>query len=372
MKKTSQIIFIFLSLFYFNLASATTVWTCQTINGTSLSFASEELCTTGGGCKTECKESGTPEEVDPIEDTEEGTAGDTSDRYNLLAPIKEAGLDYVSYDPESDKFVGDYLNKLFLLAIGIISAIAVVMLIVSGIKYMGQDSIFGKGKAKEQITNSILGLLIAIGAFAILNTISPDLIGNKGLFIKQVSIDLPDSGDGSTDSKCNTGDGTYETSTPVNPEVTNTINKIKNDGWAIDSFEVSSSENKFIIILKKENQYLKYKTSMLPGVGSGGYSYAEIGKGKVGDKKTPKGNWDIVSIKTEGNNKPVYNQSCSNMGASFWLLNPKQENGEYRGIGIHGNKKGTLTKTNGCIRLTNSDILALLPYVKTGMSVKIN
>jgi len=57
------------------------------------------------------------------------------------------------------------------------------------------------------------------------------------------------------------------------------------------------------------------------------------------------------------------------MGPTFWLLNPTT-NGE-RGIGFHGSKNGGLRKTYGCIRMTNSDLLALLPYIKIGTVVKI-
>ncbi len=180
---------MFLFLSCFNIARATTVWTCESQNGTSVSFNTKVLCeSTESNCKTACKESGTPLEVEPIEEDE-----DNDGRYNLLAPLKAGDwkLDYIDYsDPTSEDFVGGYLNKMFLLAIGVISAIAVVMLIIAGIQYMGEDSIFGKGEAKKQMTNSLWGLLIALGAFALLNTISPDLIGGKGLSIKRVSATL--------------------------------------------------------------------------------------------------------------------------------------------------------------------------------------
>jgi hypothetical protein len=197
MKKINRvIIFLFLSLVVFNYASAETVWTCESINGNSIKFDTKESCLdSGSGCKTECKESGTPEVVTPLQDN----TSDENDRYDLLAPIEQAGLDYISYDPNNEeKFVGTYLNKLFLLGIGLISAIAVIMLIVAGIQYMGEESIFGKGKKKDQMTNALLGLLIALGSYALLNTISPDLIGNKGLKIRRVSATLDERVHGDT------------------------------------------------------------------------------------------------------------------------------------------------------------------------------
>ena len=137
-----------------------------------------------------------------------GSEGEESSGYKLLAPI--GGLSFVSYDPDSTEFVGGYLNKIFLLSIGIISVLAVVMLIIAGIQYMGQDSIFGKSEAKNQMTNAILGLLIAVGSFAILNTISPNLIGTE-LKIREVSVNLDESvhGDNPHSGKINSSGQRY-------------------------------------------------------------------------------------------------------------------------------------------------------------------
>ena len=347
-------------------------WTCRRLDDTLMYFETESECrdVEGMGCVTHCErikaEGNEGGEVIDFDLIPNSTQKDRPSGYKLLAPIGD--LDFVSYDSNSDNFVGNYLSIIFKLAIGIISALAVIMLIVAGIQYMGEDSIFGKTKAKNQMTNALLGLLIALGSFGIINTISPDIIGNKGLSIKKISIELPDSGDDNVDPNCKKGGGTYGTLIAINSSITQAVNKLK-EGWKIDSFEVSSSKNKFIVILNKKGESpSRHETDMRPG--SNGY--AEVGKGEVGDKRTPKGEWKIVSVNTEENGRPVYSQSCSNMGASFWLLDPKQDDGKYRGIGIHGDQSGGLKTTNGCIRLANSDILALLPYVKAGIKVEIN
>ena len=106
----------------------------------------------------------------------------SSDVYTLLAPI--GGMDTAPND------MGDYFNKIFLIAIGLCGALAVVMLIIGGIQYMGEDSVFGKTKAKEQITSAVFGLLIALGAYALLNTINPALLGRGGINIKSVTISI--------------------------------------------------------------------------------------------------------------------------------------------------------------------------------------
>lgn len=413
MKKINQIIFIsLLFVLSFGQAFGEEYWQCEKIDGRGFLFFNEESscdisshhpsqqCKTdtcekinpGGlwicknplsnevhfigdvdGCNEVekdfsrgciCKKVGEGDVV-PVDLIPDSNEGGRVNGYKLLAPI--GNLDFVSYDSDEDNFVGDYLAKLFKLAIGIIAVLAVIMLIVAGIQYMGEDSIFGKTKAKNQMTNAILGLLIALGSYAILYTISPDLIGDKGLFIEKISIDLPDSGDGTVDQNCKEGkEGSYLQGFPTSPEVTAAVKKIEEEGWGLDSFEVSSEDNKMSIILKKNGEQKEYKIGMSPGT----EGYAQVGAGKIGDKKTPKGSWKIVSKEYNGNGLPVFSNSCSNMGASFWLLDP-MINGESRGIGIHGNYSGLLGPTHGCIRLTNSDILALRPYVKVGMGVEI-
>ncbi len=214
MKKINQIIFIFLLfILSFSQSFGSEVWRCTGVDHKVTidhedknSCLQDNMCLSGscveieentnsgnggGGEGGDGGENGGSEggvvDIDPIQG---GSEGEESSGYKLLAPI--GGLSFVSYDPDSTEFVGGYLNKIFLLSIGIISVLAVVMLIIAGIQYMGQDSIFGKSEAKNQMTNAILGLLIAVGSFAILNTISPNLIGTE-LKIRKLSVSLDES-----------------------------------------------------------------------------------------------------------------------------------------------------------------------------------
>lgn len=171
-------------------------WVCTGLNAqTDIYFIGDEA-----GCKNfqeanplkcNCAKEGAGVNIVPVDLLPNSTREDRPNGYKLLAPIGD--FDFVSYDSKSDNFVGNYLSIIFKLAIGIISALAVIMLIVAGIQYMGEDSIFGKTKAKNQMTNAILGLLIALGSYAILYTISPDLIGDKGLSVKKVSMTLDEA-----------------------------------------------------------------------------------------------------------------------------------------------------------------------------------
>lgn len=106
--------------------------------------------------------------------------------YHLLAPIP--GLGQITATTN----IGDYFNIIFKIAIGLCAVLAVVMIVLGGIQYMGDESVFGKTEAKSQIGKAILGLLIAIGSYALLNTINPAMLGTNGVNIAQVSAEIQD------------------------------------------------------------------------------------------------------------------------------------------------------------------------------------
>jgi hypothetical protein len=118
----------------------------------------------------------------------------TGNTYTLLAPI--GGMTTAPTN------IGDYFNKIFLIAIGLCGALAVIMIVIGGVQYMGDESIFGKTEAKSHIKNAILGLLIALASYVLLNTINPDLLGKGGVNIQQVSAEITPLYDrGATDPK---------------------------------------------------------------------------------------------------------------------------------------------------------------------------
>jgi hypothetical protein len=64
------------------------------------------------------------------------------------------------------------------------------MIVIYGVQYMGDGSVFGHTEAKSNIGAAIMGLLLALGAYALLNTINPDLVGTSGVNIQKVTIKL--------------------------------------------------------------------------------------------------------------------------------------------------------------------------------------
>jgi type IV secretory pathway VirB2 component (pilin) len=69
-----------------------------------------------------------------------------------------------------------YLNVMIKIFIGICAILAMIMIIMGGIQYMTTELISGKEEGKKKITQAVLGLILALGAVAILNTINPDLL----------------------------------------------------------------------------------------------------------------------------------------------------------------------------------------------------
>jgi len=103
--------------------------------------------------------------------------------YKLLAPIGTT-------ETIETNNIGKYFNLLFNIAIGLAGVLAVVMLVIGGIEWMGSESVFKKTQGKERITSAILGLIIAVGSYTLLNTINPDLLGRKGFNTGQVGVRL--------------------------------------------------------------------------------------------------------------------------------------------------------------------------------------
>lgn len=90
--------------------------------------------------------------------------------YTPLAPIPG------TVDSQGQVDISNYIPRVFTTLIGIAGVLAVVMIVIGGIQYMSTDAILGKSEGKEKIKNALWGLLLALGAWAILYTINPNLL----------------------------------------------------------------------------------------------------------------------------------------------------------------------------------------------------
>ncbi len=75
--------------------------------------------------------------------------------------------------------------------IGITGILAVVMIVICGIRLMTSASASGKSEAKSCITNAIFGVLIALGGWLLLNTVNPQLLKNDARITVMASSTPP-------------------------------------------------------------------------------------------------------------------------------------------------------------------------------------
>lgn len=128
--------------------------------------------------------------------------------YCLLAPLPDPSAEGGLRTKTDTSFqLGDYINLMLKVIIGIAGVLAVVMIVIGGIQYMSTDAFSGKEEGKSRITNALLGLVLLVGSFMILNTINPNLV-NFNLKIDSVYLKVTDA-DASV-APTLMGDGTYD------------------------------------------------------------------------------------------------------------------------------------------------------------------
>jgi hypothetical protein len=120
--------------------------------------------------------------------------------YVLLTPLPckagDPGCDnngiLTTFDPTQANNLGLYLNMMIKLFIGICGVLAVIMIVMGGIEYMTSELISTKEAGKERIKNAILGLLLALGSWTLLNQINPNILNTKlsSLTTQTVTVDL--------------------------------------------------------------------------------------------------------------------------------------------------------------------------------------
>lgn len=100
--------------------------------------------------------------------------------YQFLAPIGGLGDETEDggreLDVSSEDSFPEYVQTIITITIGFAIMIAIILIIAAGFQYMTSTSDRGVSQAKEQITNAILGLVLALSAVVILQTINPQLI----------------------------------------------------------------------------------------------------------------------------------------------------------------------------------------------------
>ncbi len=213
------------------------------------------------------------ENGDPVSVTPTGNRVFDED-YKLLAPLPG-----ISKIDSTTTTLGDYLNIIFKLAIGICGALAVIMIVIYGVQYMGDGSVFGHTEAKSKISAAIMGLLLALGAYAILNTINPDLVGESGINIKQVQISISpdDTSTGSSTNLC------ISSTNPPNPDdakgTTVTLNKTMLDKYIPEINKITSLKTGQKLLMTAQTFTEGFNETPSPGT----KSYRTNNPGNIGN-----------------------------------------------------------------------------------------
>lgn len=108
--------------------------------------------------------------------------------------------------------IPSYIAALYRYGLGVGVTLAMVMVVVGGFQYMtarGNPSAIGA--ARGRITNAVLGLLLLLGSFTLLQTVNPDLVTMRNIIVPEIQ-----SVETLTENKCEDFDREEFTVTPVN------------------------------------------------------------------------------------------------------------------------------------------------------------
>lgn len=81
-----------------------------------------------------------------------------------------------------------FLEGLFQVLIVIAGILAMIMIVIGAITYLSTDAFSGKSSGREMMLNAVLGLVMALGAWIILNTINPNLASSLSIKIPQATL----------------------------------------------------------------------------------------------------------------------------------------------------------------------------------------
>ena len=133
-----------------------------------------------------------------------------------------------------------------------------------------------------------------------------------------------------------------------------------------DKYRIVVSKSNFTLSLLKGDELVKnYPIAVGKNTGD---------KERVGDHRTPVGNFKIVSIENASSWSHDFRDGKGKIAGAYgpWFLRLDAKG--WRGIGIHGthdpDSRGT-NATEGCIRLSNDDIKELKSYAYRNMPVEI-
>lgn len=116
------------------------------------------------------------------------------DDYTVLAPLPNTTIGDCTGTGCKTNFA-TYLPGVFKFAIGLAALMAFAVISYGGFLLMTTDSVMGKDEGKKHVENAVKGLLLVIGAYAILYTINPQFL-SFNLDIRRITLAPNASGGG--------------------------------------------------------------------------------------------------------------------------------------------------------------------------------
>ncbi len=91
--------------------------------------------------------------------------------------------------------LGEFINNIYLVAISVVGVAVFVQFVIAGFTYLLAAGNVGEiGSAKEKMQNAVLGAILLLGSYLILNTINPDLTRTNIFNLDEIAKGIPTAG----------------------------------------------------------------------------------------------------------------------------------------------------------------------------------
>jgi hypothetical protein len=288
----------------------------NTINKPMLCYCGTTQCTkscpTGHtcSCDTDATRAKQCADLDPCAaPSEEGMAAPTL-TINLLPEFSMTNATFSSEGSGgrqiSTPWIAQYIGGLYKYAVAIAGVLAAVMLMIGGLQYLasaGNSERVSRGK--EMITDSLLGLLLVLGTYILLNTINPNLVNYSALtvsYIEPIKFGFTDFSDEgvATSGSMRDPDAPKETDPKIQAAVTANSTASSTPEQAVQTgipVELPNSADTTLVDVTK-----LYKTEKPEGI-----------NGKVAIRGTKRA-WEKLKAAA----KIIYAKGCTVVNATGW------------------------------------------------------
>jgi Type IV secretion system pilin len=133
-----------------------------------------------------------------------------------------------------------YINALYALSISVAGLMAVIKIIIAGVKYMLTDIVTSKEEAKKDMQGALIGLLVVVSAVVILNQINPQLT-QSSLFLSPASR-APAAGTAPSTTQAPLPPGTVTNGTAAVTNNTQACNSVTDPSTGANSYNCTPQQ----------------------------------------------------------------------------------------------------------------------------------